>query len=83
MPGSPMWYWLRTSLTVATLDRVLQVRSQNLITDKHFPKEVLIGLNKRNPQASLPRTTSYFLSGGSFTSSWSPCPQLPPREPWH
>ena len=29
----------------------MQVRSQNLITDKHFPREVLIGLNKRNPQA--------------------------------
>jgi len=32
----------------------MQVRSQNLITDKHFPREVLIGLNKRNPQAPTP-----------------------------
>ena len=31
----------------------VQVRSQNLITDKHFPREVLVGLNKRNPQARL------------------------------
>ncbi|KAL3157431.1 hypothetical protein ABBQ32_011901 [Trebouxia sp. C0010 RCD-2024] len=26
------------------------VRAQNLVTDKHFPGEVLVGLNKRNPQ---------------------------------
>jgi dipeptidyl aminopeptidase/acylaminoacyl peptidase len=26
------------------------VRAQNLLTDKQFPQEVLVGLNKRNPQ---------------------------------
>lgn len=26
------------------------VRAQNLVTDKHFPGEILVGLNKRNPQ---------------------------------
>lgn len=26
------------------------VRAQNMMTDKHFPGEILVGLNKRNPQ---------------------------------
>lgn len=26
------------------------VRAQNLVTDKHFPGQVLVGLNKRNPE---------------------------------
>ena len=30
------------------------VRAQNMMTDKHFPGEILVGLNKRNPQARYP-----------------------------
>ena len=29
------------------------VRAQNMMTDKNHPEEILVGLNKRNPQVCL------------------------------